>query len=506
MIPKSKKRPLIYFAILFSICLLILGLAMTNKNEAQRDDVLIYSSVAPFSVDPIDYDSFVHHVAFTSIFANLITQYEKGKISGVIADEWQSSDDWKTWKLHIRNAMRFENGDLITPEIVKTSLTRIAFLMKEKKSKSGLIENLAGIEKLTGPVDDFEGIKIDGSYLVLSFNKPLKNMLELISFGLYSIVHPNDFDHATGLWKDKKSAISSGAYKITKWDDTAIEVTKRADFNLTHPNVFKRYKFTANTELKDKADLILALSTEEHAGYEFKGTTSSNIAYMQCFSWNETDSPCSDLQVRKTLRFHFYKYLEQHSFQHTKSFFPLVLPNVKEFELEDQLNQIEKNDSSKFKRKVRFGRVSPKATGILEVLAEATKYAVNTLGFEFEESFVSNQVFIHNVTGGPSKHDFDFSRIVTGILIENPFEDVRFMVQSKEGIRLPDPSKKLHEITDKDEFEVGEVNQQLWDDAIVWPVQHLGLGLWARKGMFDFSKINLVLPSTDISWIGRGSE
>ena len=90
----------------------------------------------------------------------------------------------------------------------------------------------------------------------------------------------------------------------------------------------------------------------------------------------------------------------------------------------------------------------------------------------------------------------------TGILIEDPKDDIRFMFLSKEGIQLPDSDGRIHEELNNAEFNPQKINQLIWEQAIVWPINHFAFGLWARRDTFDFSEINLVLPPTDFQWLG----
>jgi hypothetical protein len=97
---------------------------------------------------------------------------------------------------------------------------------------------------------------------------------------------------------------------------------------------------------------------------------------------------------------------------------------------------------------------------------------------------------------------FDLIPFGTGVLVEDPEEDIRFMVISKEGIRLPDPTGNLRKIVSKKGFNPQDVNAQLWDDAIIWPICHLSLGIWTNPNKIDLSMINISLPPTDLAWIG----
>ncbi|MEK7721870.1 MAG: hypothetical protein AAB359_05725, partial [Elusimicrobiota bacterium] len=71
-----------------------------------------------------------------------------------------------------------------------------------------------------------------------------------------------------------------------------------------------------------------------------------------------------------------------------------------------------------------------------------------------------------------------------------------------EGVRLPDPTGKCLKLIDKPRIDIQKVNEVLWDDAIIWPVTHLSIGLWGRTEL-DFSLINTIIPPTAIHLIGR---
>jgi hypothetical protein len=77
------------------------------------------------------------------------------------------------------------------------------------------------------------------------------------------------------------------------------------------------------------------------------------------------------------------------------------------------------------------------------------------------------------------------------------------MFLSKQGIRLPDPTGKIGELIRHEIFDPQEVNSLMWEDAIIWPIQHVALGFWisdSRK--MDFSQYNSANATADFRWIG----
>jgi hypothetical protein len=92
--------------------------------------------------------------------------------------------------------------------------------------------------------------------------------------------------------------------------------------------------------------------------------------------------------------------------------------------------------------------------------------------------------------------------MVTGILIDDPVDDARFMFKSKEGIRIPDETGEIIAELDRPKPDLQKVNQLIWEQALIWPIAQFSSGVWVKEGI-DYSKIRIDLPPTQISWIGK---
>lgn len=455
----------------------------------------------PYSLDPMAYDYFGHHLAFTSSFAPLVSQYQRGAFVGIVAESWISSDDFKTWKFVIREGMTFSNDDIITPEAVLNSLKRVALLQKLAGSKSGLFERIAGLESLHTISDDLEGMRLEGRQLVLKFSQPIPELLGSVSFGLYAIAHPDDYDGKTGEWKDPRQAKTSGAYRVTDWTDDHLSLALHKGFpkDLRHPHPLPAIKILWNPQDVEKADIHQGDSFNQSHGHNFEFQTTSaatvSIAYIQCFTWRDKGSPCNYLNIRRLLRREFYREMEKKGFTPARSFFPQQLTDFSG--APEAIDQVEVNPSSAPYRILRSSRAYAPFSSAMEALDSAAR----TLKLVPEISEAPAAILAQLIGGALPEYPYDTATIVTGILIEDS-RDARFMIQSKEGIRLPDPDGRLHEEASKPDLDYDKLEEILWDQAIIWPLAHFQAGLWVRKGSFDFSQINLDLPATDFSWIG----
>ena len=482
------------------VALAIGAFLMRSKKNAVPISVWLLS--APYSFDPLEYDSFIHHFVARPVLASLVSQYKVGAFVGVLVKEWTNNPDMTEWRFELREGMRFQNGDPITPLVIERSLVRIAWLQHSRGSQSGLTESLLGVESLKSAAGQIPGVSVRGMDLVLRFKKPQPKLLENLSFGIYAIVHPKDYDPVTGAWRDPKAAIASGPYEIKSWGSSEVKIALRPDFpsDLRHPLAAQEVGFVWDKDSRLAADLAMGADLDDRdfsdRDFTASGSTNISIYYIHLFAW-KTNSALSNVETRRYLRTKFYAALTRKGIKHVRSFLPTTLPGIAQF-----------NDDSvaSVKNSTRFtvrGVSSEDGGFFRKAVVAAVIDAVQVCGGNYEiVDKPEGTAFYEHYSPDLSRYVLEIHPLLTGILVEDPIGDVKFMVKSKEGIMLPDPTGELNKETDKDKPDLPRINKILWDDAIIWPVTHYSSGLWARKGMFDFSQLNLNLPPTDISWIG----
>ena len=51
-------------------------------------------------------------------------------------------------------------------------------------------------------------------------------------------------------------------------------------------------------------------------------------------------------------------------------------------------------------------------------------------------------------------------------------------------------------------FSVQDINQEMWNQAIVWPVKHFSTGFWLKKNSkIDVSNLNILLTPIDFQFV-----
>lgn len=489
-------------AILFSLLIISRNSLNINKTPTQ-----IWISDTPYSSDPLDFDSLVHHIVFYSLYSPLVTEYQAGEVTGLIAESWRSSVDFKTWTFNLRPNLKFQNGDSITPETVLSSLKRIFFILKEKNSKNGVVENIAGIENFVSLKNPLPGLTLDSAHnnaLIFTFSKPIKNFLSLISFGMYSIVHPKQYDTLTGKWKNPKEVISSAAYKLTEWNDINISLQLRDDYvspfsKDSKDKSINSLNVTWDPAQKNNSDLIYGTSDEDLSskGLEFFGGTISEIRFIRCLSYYVPNSPCHDLKTRKLLRSAFYQHLSNIGFKPVNSFFPLIMQGIHEI-MDDPKVEIASNAISNINSPqiLNINQTSASNPIILNGFRPAFEQLAKDLNYKINYKSVGTDKIYSDIELQPHNPSVDICSNVSGIYIDKPQDDVQFMFKSKEGVMIPDTDGRIMKELENKIVDLQKVNELIWDQAAVWPLTHYGIGFWAQKGRFDFSKLNLARSPT----------
>lgn len=97
---------------------------------------------------------------------------------------------------------------------------------------------------------------------------------------------------------------------------------------------------------------------------------------------------------------------------------------------------------------------------------------------------------------------FDLEMLLTGVKLEDPADDVRFMFKSKEGIQLPDRDGTIEPLLGDTSANLSLINQKIWDQGIIVPLTHFSSGLWVKRNLLDMRELNLSLPPTNFQFIG----
>jgi hypothetical protein len=471
----------------------------------------------PFSFDPIDYDAFTHHFTQRPVLATLVSNYRSGDLIGVLAKGWRVSEDELEWSFDIRPGLRFSDGLPITPTLIKGSLTRTAALMRQRGSKSGLFEKMEGFSELSSSQSEFTGLAANNEQNTLTFRfvESPAGMLDKLSFGLYAVAHPKDWDPTTGHWLDPKSAVSSGPYVVDSWSPDKLSLKLREDFPLEevygNTKPFHLVTFSIATSSGrapqplnlDAMDLVSGLKGEQVSpAHEFRGEAQNGILFLRIMGQENPNSPFHKKSVRESLRSAFHRVFAESGHTTTTSFLPLAIAGTSEVDqahagqaLSNSPSPSETRDTPKTVRICDYKAQS----GLRRSALDAWVKALELQGMVPQIVTVPPPELAKGFDGSAQQVACDAALILTSVLLATPWDDLRFMVHSREGIRLPDPTGRLASAVGQAIIEPQEFNRAIWDDALVWPILHATAGLWVNPKRVDTSLLDLIHPPTEVA-------
>ncbi len=158
------------------------------------------------SLDPAtEWDGWTTNRA--GITETLVTVDQNYEIQPLLAESWEIVDD-STWKLHIRDGVKFHDGSDVDGAAVKASLERVM----EVNERGASAAKIASVEA-------------EGQDVTIKTTEPFGAFLANISEPLYSIVKVgDDQDYAN-------APVATGPYKVTGFtvNDT-IDVVKNEEY------------------------------------------------------------------------------------------------------------------------------------------------------------------------------------------------------------------------------------------------------------------------------------
>lgn len=480
--------------------LISIGLYKMLNNENIKDTLIFGTVSMPFSADPIDYDNIIHHYAFTSVFGKLVSIEKNAQIMPILAQSWEMSNNNQNWKFKFRTDLFYSDGSPITPLDYEKSLKRLMYLKKNKNSKSGILEFLKGYEAFNNINDSLEGIKSSKDTLEFNFIKPMPDFLSKISFGMYSLVHPSNYNSVNGEWRNDDKIISSGPYEISRWDKVNFELSLRNNLSFVEYSKrikkikFKEFVFLKTASEMHEIDIFVADKTSQMVDeqFEFVGSTLGlKIAYVYCYSWNKKDHPLNSREVRSWFRSKFYEGLEQNGLKPVNTFFPTNLKDVLPLTMPILKDRPMFNKFTLYTHDINIsGKIIENNSKVS--MADIYKAALKNLGKNSGAELVQNDDY--------EKYDLEITS--TGIENDEYWDTVKFMFLSKEGINLPDETEVIIAELKKTNPSINLINKEINDQAIVWPFRHYTTGFWInKKSNLSYEELNMGSPALDFQFL-----
>jgi len=208
------------FARWIAIAALATGLAATSP--ALADDTLDRGLGSEWSsLDPqVNFDANAG-LLLGDVYEGLVTFGPGGKVLPGAAESWDMSEDGLTYTFHLREGLKWSNGDPLVAQDFVNSVLRT--LDPDTVSDKGYYFYSVVQVKGAGPIADGEtddpatlGVTApDDKTLVIELDAPAPHILEVLgSFQIAPLHSPSYDEYGTGVFIDPAHVVSNGPYVI----------------------------------------------------------------------------------------------------------------------------------------------------------------------------------------------------------------------------------------------------------------------------------------------------
>ncbi|WP_423410460.1 peptide-binding protein [Heyndrickxia sp. MSNUG] len=215
-----------------------------NGNETAKDggSLTIASTSEPGNLNPVIWattsDTNVTHM----IFDSLVIPDEELKMVGSLADDWEISEDGKSYTFKLKEGVKWHDGEPFTAEDVKFTFTALAHPNYDAGAY-WRVEPVVGAEEYkSGKAEEVSGIEVvDETTIKFTTKEPFAPFLSGLFIGVLPKHVLGDVD--PGEWEKHESnraPIGTGPFKFVKWETGQyIEVKRNGEYFGGKPNLDK---------------------------------------------------------------------------------------------------------------------------------------------------------------------------------------------------------------------------------------------------------------------------
>ncbi|MFZ5806891.1 MAG: peptide ABC transporter substrate-binding protein [Verrucomicrobiota bacterium] len=289
---------------------------MANCNHRPKDaDFIFINGSEPQSLDPAIVTGQIEIRLCNALFEGLTTRDACGVAQPAMAKSWEISPDGLVYTFHLRENIRWSNGDAITAYDFEKSWKRV--LEPETASRYAeimyFIKNAEAYNK--DALKDFSQVGIralDERTLQVKLHSPAAFFPDVVAFTTYLPVHIPTIEKYGDRWTHPQNIVSNGAYVLRAWKiNDRVELEKnpfywRKDsvaFNRVHALAVSKANTAFNLYSTGQADLILdkgmvpaVLIQELRKQADFHANP---FLATYFYRFNVTRAPFNDIRVRK---------------------------------------------------------------------------------------------------------------------------------------------------------------------------------------------------------------
>ena len=262
------------------------------EKDSVRDDVVIYYSSEPDTLDQHDTTTVSAAVMIRNLYANLYRLNSNGDIVPELAESYRVNDDFSVYEITIKDGLRFSDGSDL-------KASDVAYSYNRAKSLGGTYYEC--LQEVTA---------LDDNTVRITLTEPNSTFLNDLCVEYMCVMSENAVE--SGMDVDTCPTITSGAYTVEQWNKGESIILKANPYYFagepsikTATIVYQLSEKSAYQALTDGSVDYLASVSSEEIPY-LKADDDIELISYDNFAWNflslnENDPHFADDNVRRAI-------------------------------------------------------------------------------------------------------------------------------------------------------------------------------------------------------------
>lgn len=470
--------------------------------DQSKINIILPVEKGSISLSVFDSDSITNSVVLEQVVGTLVKYSGVGRYTPYLAKKWIVSDDQKTWTFEFHPGLRTEDGIEINAYTYSENLKKLLRIYSNTYSPPCFNKIIGWQEFSRGDLDRLSIKATSDLLLEMNFSEVPSGLLEFLSMSYFGFYSEHNF--IGDEWKDNKSIISSGSYKLVSYSDDEIVLSLRKDWPLMAGVEEKSIQNIIvqsapwKEVIKKEGNYIIRIDNSNDAVPENYLKMNSTPTMLGAIVMSPYIKPFDDIKVRKAMRVVFREKMKQFDLPNptsvkTNHFYQGFSPfSISEDDYVQALKYLRGLKVKKFSTFQMANAKSSNSFYLSKVFTETLKEVgwevhhddMDTLGNEWFKKGLDNKLYALRTAG-----------VDIGGNPENWVIEMMFC--SRLGISFPDADNKICEVVKK--FSNGEFtrNEDYWlaiheaieESSTVVPAIHSGYS-WLISPTIDLKNVS----------------
>ncbi|GAI69835.1 unnamed protein product, partial [marine sediment metagenome] len=193
-----------------------------------EENTLNLYGIDPWTLDPAVSGEMTSHEYIMQLFSGLVCLDDNLEPAPDIAQEWQVSDDGRTYTFYLRHDVKFHNDREVKAEDFKYSWERACNPDTRSLTADTYLGDIVGVrEVLAGKTKEISGVRVIDDYaLEVTIDAPKSYFLSKLTYPTAFVVDRANVESGGEWWRQPNG---TGPFKLRQWDEESLLVLEKND-------------------------------------------------------------------------------------------------------------------------------------------------------------------------------------------------------------------------------------------------------------------------------------